>query len=98
MVADATYEKLGEIFVSNPGGVLSVRDEMRGLFLHLAREESATARAFYLQAWSGGSYHFDRIGRGTVTVDDARLSMIGGIQPGPLSDLGVLGAGRPTTG
>lgn len=87
VVADATYEKLGEIFVSNPGGVLSVRDEMRGMFLHLAREESATARAFYLQAWSGGSYHFDRIGRGTVTVEDARLSMIGGIQPGPLSDL-----------
>ncbi len=87
VVADATYEKLGEIFACNPGGVLSVRDEMRGLFLHLAREESATARAFYLQAWSGGSYHFDRIGRGTVTVEDARLSMIGGIQPGPLADL-----------
>lgn len=87
IVADATYEKLGEIFVTNPGGVLSVRDEMRGLFLHLAREESATARAFYLQAWSGGSYHFDRIGRGTVTVEDTRLSMIGGIQPGPLCDL-----------
>ncbi len=87
VIADATYEKMGEILVSNPGGVLSVRDEMRGLFLHLAREESATARAFYLQAWSGGSYHFDRIGRGTVTVEDARLSMIGGIQPGPLCDL-----------
>ena len=60
---------------------------MRGLFLSLAREESAPARAFYLQAWSGGSYTFDRIGRGTVTVDDARLSIIGGIQPGPLSEL-----------
>jgi putative DNA primase/helicase len=87
LVADATYEKLGEIFVTNPGGVLSVRDEMRGLFLHLAREESATARAFYLQAWSGGSYAFDRIGRGTLTVEDLRLSMIGCIQPGPLGDL-----------
>lgn len=97
IVADATYEKLGEIFVSNPGGVLSVRDEMRGLFLHLAREESATARAFYLQAWSGGSYHFDRIGRGTVTVPDLRLSMIGGIQPGPLSDL-MLQARRGAAG
>lgn len=87
VVADATYEKLGEILVANPGGVLSVRDEMRGLFLHLAREDSATARSFYLQAWSGGSYAFDRIGRGTLTVADARLSMIGGIQPGPLSEL-----------
>ncbi|MDO9093994.1 MAG: YfjI family protein [Rubrivivax sp.] len=87
VVNDLTYEKLGEILAANPDGVLSVRDEMRGLFLSLAREESAPARAFYLQAWSGGSYTFDRIGRGTVTVDDARLSMIGGIQPGPLSEL-----------
>ena len=87
VVNDLTYEKLGEILAANPDGVLSVRDEMRGLFLSLAREESAPARAFYLQAWSGGRYTFDRIGRGTVTVDDARLSIIGGIQPGPLSEL-----------
>lgn len=87
VVNDLTYEKLGEILSANPDGVLSVRDEMRGLFLSLAREESAPARAFYLQAWSGGSYTFDRIGRGTVTVEDARLSIIGGIQPGPLSEL-----------
>ena len=87
VVNDLTYEKLGEILSANPDGVLSVRDEMRGLFLSLAREESAPARAFYLQAWSGGSYTFDRIGRGTVTVDDARLSIIGGIQPGPLCEL-----------
>lgn len=93
VVNDLTYEKLGEILAANPDGVLSVRDEMRGLLLSLAREESAPARAFYLQAWSGGSYTFDRIGRGTVTVADARLSIIGGIQPGPLSEL-VLQARR----
>jgi hypothetical protein len=93
VVNDLTYEKLGEILAANPDGVLSVRDEIRGLFLSLAREESAPARAFYLQSWSGGSYTFDRIGRGTVTVDDARLSIIGGIQPGPLSEL-VLQARR----
>jgi putative DNA primase/helicase len=87
VVNDASYEKLGEVLAGNPDGVLLVRDEMRGLFLSLAREESAPARAFYLQAWSGGRYTFDRIGRGTVTVEDARLSIIGGIQPGPLSDL-----------
>jgi len=87
VVNDLTYEKLGEVLAQNPDGVLSVRDEVRGLLLHLAREESAPARAFYLQAWSGGRYTFDRIGRGTVTVADARLSMIGGIQPGPLCEL-----------
>ena len=93
LVNDLTYEKLGALLSENPNGVLSVRDEMRGLFLHLAREENASARAFYLQAWSGGRYTFDRILRGTVTVEDARLSMIGCIQPGPLSEL-VLQARR----
>ncbi|MBI5269476.1 MAG: DUF3987 domain-containing protein [Burkholderiales bacterium] len=87
VVNDLTYEKLGEVLATNPHGVLSVRDEMRGLLLSLTREENAPARAFYLQAWSGGRYTFDRIGRGTVTIEDARLSIIGGIQPGPLSDL-----------
>ncbi len=87
VVNDLTYEKLGEIMSANPNGVLSVRDEMRGLLLSLAREEQAPARAFYLTSWSGGPYTFDRIGRGTVTIDDARISIIGGIQPGPLSEL-----------
>ena len=87
VVNDLTYEKAGEVLEQNPDGVLLVRDEMRGLLLHLAGEEAATARGFYLQAWSGGRYTFDRIGRGTLTVADARLSIIGGIQPGPLSEI-----------
>lgn len=87
VVNDLTYEKAGELLEQNPEGVLLVRDEMRGLLLHLAGEEAATARGFYLQAWSGGRYTFDRIGRGTLTVADARLSIIGGIQPGPLSEI-----------
>lgn len=87
MVSDATYEKLGAILFENPAGVLSVRDEVRGLLQDLGREESAPARGFYLQAWSGGRYTFDRIGRGTLTIPDALLSMVGGIQPGPLAEL-----------
>lgn len=87
IVNDLTYEKAGELLAQNPEGLLMVRDEMRGLLLHLAREESAPARGFFLQSWSGGAYTFDRIGRGTVTVPNARLSIIGCIQPGPLSDL-----------
>ena len=87
LVNDLTYESLGEILAANPDGVLGGRDEMRGLLLTLAREENAAARAFYLQAWSGGRYTFDRITRGNVTIDDVRLSLVGCIQPGPLSDL-----------
>ena len=85
MVNDATYEKLGELMSQNPSGLMVVRDEMKGLLTSLSQEEKAPARAFHLQAWSGGRYVFDRIMRGTTAIEDARLSMIGCIQPGPLS-------------
>lgn len=85
IVNDATYEKLGELMEQNPSGLLMVRDELKGLLSSLSQEEKAPARAFYLQSWSGGRYVFDRIIRGTTAIEDARLSMIGCIQPGPLS-------------
>ena len=87
MVNDATYESLGQVLEENPDGVLSVRDELRSLLLHLSSEEQATARGFYLQAWSGGHYVFDRVIRGSIAIEDIRLSMVGSIQPGPLGDL-----------
>ncbi|MFL5516955.1 MAG: DUF3987 domain-containing protein, partial [Gemmatimonadales bacterium] len=44
-----------------------------------------TDRAFYLEAWNGtGSFTCDRIGRGTVHAEAVCLSILGGIQPGPL--------------
>jgi putative DNA primase/helicase len=87
VVNDLTYEKLGEVLSVNPDGILLVRDEMRGLLSMLAREENAPARSFYLMSWSGGRYTFDRIGRGTLTIEDAKLSIMGSIQPGPLSEI-----------
>ncbi|MCV2423465.1 YfjI family protein [Paucibacter sp. DJ2R-2] len=86
VVTDIGYEALGEVLAENPQGVMMERDELRGLLVHLAREENATARGFMLQAWSGGSYQFGRIGRGHIAIPNMCLSMIGGIQPGPLSE------------
>lgn len=55
VVNDLTYEKLGELLAENPDGVLSVRDEVRGLLLHLAREEMAQARAFFFRHGAEGA-------------------------------------------
>ena len=85
-VIDATYEALGEILVDNPNGVLAHRDELIALLKPLDREENATARGFYLSAWSGKqAYEFDRIGRGNVRIEAACLSVFGTTQPGKLS-------------
>ena len=42
------------------------RDELRGWFLDLAREDNAETRSFFVQGWSGGSFTVDRIQRGTL--------------------------------
>jgi putative DNA primase/helicase len=85
--SDASVEKLGELLRDNPRGILVYRDELTGLLRSLDREGHETARAFYLEAWNGtGGFTFDRIGRGTVEIEAACVSILGGIQPGPLGD------------
>lgn len=87
LVTDATVEMLGVILAANPGGVVYARDELGSLFKTLAREEQAPARGFMLTAWDGGRYRFDRITRGSVDIPNARVALVGSIQPGPLSEM-----------
>jgi hypothetical protein len=87
MVNDSTVEKLGVLLNQNPNGLLLFRDELTGWLRTLDREGHENDRAFYLESWNGnGSYTYDRIGRGTLRVEAACVSILGGIQPGPLSD------------
>ncbi len=87
LVNDSTVEKLGEILNQNRFGVLGYRDEIIGLLKALDKEGQEGARSFYLEAWNGnGRYTFDRIARGTIDIEAAILSIIGGIQPGPLGE------------
>ena len=84
--SDSTIEKLGELLRDNPRGVLVFRDELVGFLRSLDREGREGSRAFFLEAWNGtGGYTFDRIGRGTVEIEAACVSILGGIQPGPLA-------------
>ncbi|WP_217590149.1 DUF3987 domain-containing protein [Burkholderia sp. GbtcB21] len=83
VVNDVTVEKLGEILAENPNGVLLFRDELKGFLAELEGEENANKRGFVLQAWTGdSSYNFDRIGRGSVRIERAILSVLGTTQPG----------------
>lgn len=86
IVNDTTVEKLGEILNENPNGVLIFRDELIGFLKSMEREGHESDRAFYLESWNGtGSFTYDRIGRGTVDIEAACTSILGGIQPGPLN-------------
>jgi HPt (histidine-containing phosphotransfer) domain-containing protein len=88
VVNDATIEKLGELLKENPNGLILVRDELSGWLAKLNKEEYQTDRAFYLECFDGnGYYSYDRIGRGTIVIQNCILSIIGGIQPSKIATL-----------
>lgn len=82
VVHDSTYQALGVILADNPRGVLALADELSGLLQSLDTAGQEAARGFYLTGWSGtGGYSFDRVGRGSITLDRYCLSIFGGFQP-----------------
>ncbi len=94
VVNDATVEKLGELLNANPRGLVQFRDELAGWLATLDREGREGDRGFWLECWNGqGPYTCDRIGRGTVRIEAPAVSILGGIQPGKLSEY-VRGAVR----
>lgn len=101
MTSDATVEKLGAILAETGRNVLTYRDELPGFFRSLDKQGNESARQFYLEAWSGlGSFTFDRIGRGTIDIPTCRVSVFGGVQPGPLAEYlsGATNGGRNDDG
>jgi len=86
VVQDATQEKAAELLRDNPRGLLIVRDEMSGFLKQMEKQGRESERAFWLEGWNGeGVPTTDRIGRGTVDAPIGGVSIVGGIQPGPLS-------------
>ncbi len=87
LVNDTTVEKLGVILSENPNGVLIFADELAAFLRTMDRDGHEGDRGFYLAAWGGTSrYTYDRIGRGTLDVEAAIVSIVGSVQPGVIAD------------
>lgn len=86
VINDATIEKVGELMRENPNGLLLVRDELSGWLAKMVQEDYQGDRAFYLECFEGNNrFICDRIGRGTIEIDNCVLSIIGGIQPSKIA-------------
>jgi hypothetical protein len=86
LVNDSTVEKLGELLNLNRNGLLLFRDELAGFLRTMDRDGHENDQSFYCEAWNGnGAYTYDRIGRGTLHIEAACVSILGGIQPMPLA-------------
>jgi len=83
IVNDSTVEKLQEILVDNPWGLLVFRDELHGLISAMDRPGQEGSRGFFLTGYDGkSSYTTDRVIRGTNHIPRVCLAMLGSIQPG----------------
>lgn len=81
-VHEPTVEALGEVLISNPFGVLVVRDEMSAFLKKMSSQGYEEARTFFLTGHDGVSeFSFDRIGRGYRYIPRVWLSFVGAIQP-----------------
>jgi putative DNA primase/helicase len=87
VVGDITYEKLADLMVENPNGLLSSADELISVLKRLDKQGQEEARGFYLTGADGDKgYSVDRIIRGSSYIDAVCLSIIGGIQPSVLAE------------
>ena len=96
---DPTVPALCEVMRTNPWGMLLERDELYGFLKGMDREGHKSDRTFYLTAADGDApYTEDRVGRGlNLHLPRVCLSILGGIQPGRLSEY-VRGAMEGGTG
>ena len=90
-IEDTTIEAIQEVLKDSPEGVMLLQDELSGFFGGMDKYASgrgaAKDRGFWLQAYNGGGYAVNRIGRGAAVIANAGVSLLGGIQPEPLRKL-----------
>ncbi|MCX2696187.1 DUF3987 domain-containing protein [Ochrobactrum chromiisoli] len=88
---DSSPEKVGEILSHNENGLALIDDELSGWFARMEKyagaKGSGADRAFWLKSFGGGHYSVDRIGRGSIWVPNISITLLGGIQPDPLTKI-----------
>lgn len=83
-IGDATTEAAQEVCRESPDGVLLIQDELSGLFGRIDKyggKGGGADRSFWLEAYGGGQYAVNRIGRGSFIIENLSINILGGIQP-----------------
>jgi len=88
VIEDITVEAVSDVLRDNPRGILCVADELTGWFgamdAYKAKGGASKDRPHWLTAFNGGPRRIDRVSRPSVLVPNFSVSIVGGIQPGPL--------------
>ena len=92
---DTSIEAAQEVLKDSTDGLLCFQDEISGWFgsmdKYSGNRGAAKDRGFWLQAFNGGSYAINRIGRGSSFIENLSVCLLGGIQPEPIRQLAAEG-------
>jgi putative DNA primase/helicase len=84
-----SVECLINLLNENPDGLMMFRDELTGWLRNLDKAGKEGDRQFFLEAWNGNGsgFDYDTFTHGHLHCESLCLSILGSIQPGPLSHL-----------
>jgi len=89
-IVDSTTEKVARILGENPSGLICFRDELAGLLGGFDRYGgSGGDRSFWIEAYGGRSYRYDRVSLKDEAIDIpfCAASLLGALQPDRLSTM-----------
>jgi hypothetical protein len=84
-VSNVTIERLAVLLEARPRGMLTLSDELAGVFLNMSRYSGGQDNEFWLEAWNGNPYTVERMGRPPITVKHLLVGLVGGLQPDKLA-------------
>jgi hypothetical protein len=84
-VSNVTIERLAVLLQARPQGMLMLCDELAGLLLNMSRYSGGQDNEFWLEAWNGGAYTVERVGRPPIVVKHLLVGLVGGLQPDKLA-------------
>lgn len=89
-IVDSTTEKVARILGDNLGGLICFRDELSGLLGGFDKYGgSGGDRAFWIEAYGGRSYRYDRVSLKDEVIDIpfCAVSLLGALQPDRLNSM-----------
>lgn len=90
MVNDTTIEKLADLLVDNPRGMLMYNDELSGWvgrMISYASRGDGSNRSHWLKLYGGGHETIARVGSGVKSIPNWSCGVMGTIQPEKIAEI-----------
>jgi len=85
-ITDITTQKVVKMLESRPEGLLCHLDEMASWIRKATDPRTSDDRSVWTQSHNGGHYALDRVGSGSISIENMAISIYGNVQPRVLKE------------